>query len=1097
MSNIFGNPNNQPKPSGSNIFGNLGQTTTTTSQTTPSLFGAAPTTTTSSGFSLFGTAPAATNSPIAKRLYPVWLTRSLTASTTVERRPFSGLSGASKPPAQNLFGGLFGAQTQAQQQGSTTATSQPAPTQSLFGGLGQQQQQQAEQTQQQQQPQNGPSAQAAYFDHLLERGKKRNMQDGASVFGELPSLQLGLGDIARKVRNLGTGGPSAQAAKGTAEPSGVQTGPALRELNSFSASAGVGPPSSLQPVDTDLDAYVSNLRTQSTFDLIAEGLEQSKRDFDNFLEENVQIEWDAQRRKIYEHFGLVRKDEPLNLSTNGASTSTPAQRGAFGRSSRRARPLNASAFGASGMARSVLGAAPGTVTEQGEKPSEDRFSREKQEKYSEKVKQLNTMRQDGYVYPVIQNFAEMEAQAGVDSTSQLVDAYKALVEITGEDANKQLQSDAGAIKERQYAKDYLDEAPNSQRSIAIRKRILDGSRRFLEKSFYRQLETAIAKNPREANLGGVPSTLNKIRAYIRLRSARKELGADNVQLQMLGDDYCWVLIFYLLRCGLVREAAQYVMDNERAIKSMERSFPQFMTAYANSEDRRLPPDMQRTISGIYNQRVHVAPAVNQDPYQLACYKILGRCELSKRSLDKINQGMEDWVWLQFNLAREVSRVEESAGEAFGLEDLRATIKEIGQRHFPAGSEAAGGGAVFFFLQILAGLFEEAVAYLYRHNYVSAVHFGIALDYYGLLRVSDFNVAGLDLLTYTTKNQPQINFARMIGMYTADFRAAKAETAVDYLALICLNADLPGQLGQSQATVCHEALTELVLETREFAQLLGDIRSDGSRIPGCIEQRMRVIKVADQRTFLKSITVRAASVADDSGRIADAVLLYHLAEEYDNVVSILNRTLSEALAVDLGQDSMRLEPLRPRQPQSSSPGQQQIQDSNSSLSLTSVEDPAVLADNFMRVYERNAMYNRKIRPENRDVLRLLLKINTVKTHISAGQWDAALDAVVETSLLPINANGSLPAIRAAAQNFNQSSTVLSKCIPNLLVWTILACGRQREHFLQGQFEPKAKEERAEKYLSVARDLMVFAGLVRFRLPPRVSEMLARVGQDVGV
>ena len=52
------------------------------------------------------------------------------------------------------------------------------------------------------------------FDHLLERSRKRNAgENGFGNFGGLPTLQLGLGDIARKVRNLGQGGPSADQAQ--------------------------------------------------------------------------------------------------------------------------------------------------------------------------------------------------------------------------------------------------------------------------------------------------------------------------------------------------------------------------------------------------------------------------------------------------------------------------------------------------------------------------------------------------------------------------------------------------------------------------------------------------------------------------------------------------------------------------------------------------------------------------------------------------------------------------------------------------------------------------------------------------------------------
>jgi len=260
------------------------------------------------------------------------------------------------------------------------------------------------------------------------------------------------------------------------------------------------------------------------------------------------------------------------------------------------------------------------------------------------------------------------------------------------------------------------------------------------------MELAVLKNPREANLGGVPTAINKVRAYVRLRSLRKELGADNVELQTLNDDYCWVLIFYLLRCGLVQEAAQYVAENERAIKSMDRNFPQYLSSFARSEDRRLPPDLQSRIGSEYAQRSRIAPENSLDPYRMACYKVVGRCELSRRNLDGVNQSMEDWVWLQFALAREVNRVEETASEVFGLDDVREIIHEIGQRHFVQGGEGGGAYGTYFFLQILAGQFESAIAWLYPHNYLTAVHFAVALNFYGLLRVNDFN-GGDDLRKY--------------------------------------------------------------------------------------------------------------------------------------------------------------------------------------------------------------------------------------------------------------------------------------------------------------------------------------------------------------
>lgn len=227
---------------------------------------------------------------------------------------------------------------------------------------------------------------------------------------------------------------------------------------------------------------------------------------------------------------------------------------------------------------------------------------------------------------------------------------------------------------------------------------------------------------------------------------------------------------------------------------------------------------------------------------------------------------------------------------------------------------------------------------------------------------------------------------MLGYYTRDFRASNAEYAVDYLTLICLNADLPDAMGKSQTALCHEALRELVLETREFAQLLGDIRSDGTRLKGAIEQRLKLIGIADQEDFLKTVTIQAASVADDNGRTTDAVLLYHLAEDYDNVIQIINRALSEAIAVEIGEGELRLQPLKPR----SDTQNQQQPAPGSSLSLTSVDDPAMLARNMITLYNSNALYYQKIRGVNREACGILLRMSEAKAKVAAGQWAEALD-----------------------------------------------------------------------------------------------------------
>jgi nuclear pore complex protein Nup93 len=327
-------------------------------------------------------------------------------------------------------------------------------------------------------------------------------------------------------------------------------------------------------------------------------------------------------------------------------------------------------------------------------------------------------------------------------------------------------------------------------------------------------------------------------------------------------------------------------------------------------------------------------------------------------------------------------------------------------------------------------------------------------------------------------------------------------------LINLNSDLPGQAGVEQAKICFEALRELVLETREFAALLGDLRADGSRLPGAIQKRIKLIKPKDDyelgrrraqqekyepENFIGTLTIQAAVAADDSGRTTDAVLLYHLAEEYDNVITIINRTLSEALSVELGREAMRLEPLKPRlQIEGAEAGPK-----NSTLSLTSVDDPVTLAANMTSLYKSSALAQQKIKQENSESCTILQQMADVKRLVEGQQWISALESIQHINIVPVSAQGDINAIRSAANNFANVPPVVARNIGDLMMWTIICIGGERNRIKASGWEDQTRKKAHEDLLQAARDLMVFAGLIRFRLPPRVFEVLASAGQEVGV
>ncbi|KAJ9606744.1 nuclear pore complex subunit [Cladophialophora chaetospira] len=1079
------NPSTTPSP-----FGGLNLNTNTTSSAAPSGSLFAPTTTAAAPFSFSTTT---TTTATSGGLFSTTSTAPQQPAATTS---FFGTQPTQQPATSSFFGGTTAPTT------NTPAGSQPAPA-------------------------TAPSNRdAAYFSTLLERQKKKpKLKAESNGRHELPSLSMDLGDLARRAQEIRHRGTKQQDPLSDSRAhyllagSGVAPGQAYRDFQALGPDEAI--PATRQPAQTFADessSYLRDLRVKGRDAMLRESMDRVYREVDSFFEESLGIDFEEQKVRIMEHFGLVL---PENGATPEAGTQQP---GGFGKTTRKAKDRDVdparsarSVFGRSAMEKSIIGTAgsgagttsffksEGALPVQAGLPRSSsqvlRELRNKEKAFISKVEELNQARLKNEEYLLLQNFAETEEQTKADSPRQLVDAYQALREIIKEG---QLP-----LRERVFAEAYLDESGTAQETLKLKKQILDGSRSYLETTFFREIKTMVDKNPREASLGGQPTVINIVRAYIRLRAMRRDLAPDGAELQQLnGDtgDYCWVLIFYLLRCGFVTEAKDYV-DSDPAFQSVERRFVSYLKAYEKDPDHRLPRKLQDMIDNEYQNRTKVGPKSQVDPYRIACYKVIGRCDLSSRNLDVIGQGVEDWLWLQFNLAREAERLEEIAGEIFGLDQICETVTEIGQKHFQKSQiEGSNGYGTFFLMQVLAGMFEHAVDYLHNFNPLSAVHFAIGLSYYGLLRVSDFSIAGNELLTFSTTQQPMINFVPLIAYHTGTFRTALPVPAVDYLSLICLNSDLePATLGLVHTKACHECLRELCLETREFAKLLGDIRSNGSRLSGAIELRAKSIHLDSRDVFLDSITRQSAAIADQRGQVADAVLLYHLCEDYDNVVSVLNRALADAVTVDLGQAPMQLQPLKPLRSNGKSPASSTTEEGSpvSSLSLTqSTSSPFELGKNMIELYNQNAAYFNKISSSNREICGALLRLLMIREQMEANppRYMTALEELNELGLLPLQARGSIPMIRASATAFGGLPQIVARCAGVSVVWAVRAIGGERDRISrEGRWEAGFggdANEVKDQLSSMAKDLMVFAGLVKYKLPGRVYDMLTRAGADVG-
>lgn len=77
-----------------------------------------------------------------------------------------------------------------------------------------------------------------------------------------------------------------------------------------------------------------------------------------------------------------------------------------------------------------------------------------------------------------------------------------------------------------------------------------------------------------------------------------------------------------------------------------------------------------------------------------------------------------------------------------------------------------------------------------------------------------------------KEVPGIHFAKLIHRYVRSLPPGKSAVALQYLYLISLNGDLPDPRGREQIALCHNYITELVIETKAYGELVGSIDEHG-------------------------------------------------------------------------------------------------------------------------------------------------------------------------------------------------------------------------------------------------------------------------------
>lgn len=100
------------------------------------------------------------------------------------------------------------------------------------------------------------------------------------------------------------------------------------------------------------------------------------------------------------------------------------------------------------------------------------------------------------------------------------------------------------------------------------------------------------------------------------------------------------------------------------------------------------------------------------------------------------------------------------------------------------------------------------------------------------------------------------------------------------------------------------------------------------------------------------------------------------------------------------------------------------------------------------------------------------------------------------ILPLTAKGDPSVIRNYAAKFSGLSQPVAMNVPNLLMWTIVCCSKQRERLLDGQFSGNESTARmlGDELKQMSVDLTTYTSQLRYRFPPYLHEALARASAD---
>lgn len=667
--------------------------------------------------------------------------------------------------------------------------------------------------------------------------------------------------------------------------------------------------------------------------------------------------------------------------------------------------------------------------------------------YSNVVKRLNDARLKGNRFHLAKSFVAELRNLDRDSYSdQTLSCWDCIATIEREDEMDNI------FEDNNLSNNYRSSNPTSHSNW--NKNLISGSRKYLESSYSKYIDSTITLFPRDALLGGKPSNIDRIRAFLNIRMKR----ASPTEMQRL--DYVdgtpiWACIFYLFRCGFLREAYQFACQYELQLLKSEPTFIAYLKAFIETEDNYLTGTLKAQIQSDYSQRLIVG---NQDPFKITLLKILGRCDLNKKTVAEVILTAQDYIWLQLWLVKDSQEFSTPIAPAYDLASLQKLVLELGSKYFnPKGNN----NLQYFEILLAVGLFEDAIGYLFdssSNHQIDAVHFAIALLYHGTINLTP-DPDTSDWETVVTLKNPSgrsvscLNLFKIISIVGKSFSVSDVLDSIQYYLLLALAAPVSPRYN----TTCQERIRDAILLSGNFSTILGDLAADGTNRPGLISKFAPLLNLGDERAFVDSITKSAAIKCEKDDKFKDAIHLYNLSGDFEKVLQIVCRKMSQAFA------------------QAYVPGTF-IEIYNVGLSI-------------YQFYTQNQATAVKIDRRSLETCKNHIGLLEFKRLVAESHWRQGLQKLEDLFIIPID--GDVSTISQAAERFkglHDSITAnLSEILLNAMtcIYQIFLDARQ---FVD---QDVGRQIEIQGLRKKSRALMIFVGMMQYRVTQEVCAKLTRM------